>query len=294
MKNSIEKIKNMQPKEVLSAVLSYAEKHTFTLLMVFAGVVIGLALLSVNNFTNSANESAMINGINELAQPQSGLNIDEEVAADLLTLGDDVDVTIQSNIASYRRSAFSNATGESQWVIDAAEALENYYTADRLYPDADNITDVLTAAGVAVQDEEDRILNQSNSNYSYTPQRCNEGKCDRFTLSAEVDGGTYQLGERDFTRREWVRSTADALTLYKASQPGGLYPNEDAFITELTSLYTENFDTEFVKDDPSGVEVNDDDTSYGYRGIDCQPAGCTSFVLRTELKDGALYFQQSL
>jgi len=261
-------------------------------LILFAGALVGFSLFSVSSLTQNASKEVG-DSQGDTPVPLTSLNIKPETEEKLLALSQDEDVSIGSNIATYRRSAFSNATIESEWVIDAAAALESYYSENEFYPTESQIVSVLGQAGVAAADSEDRVVNSSGSEYQYSTERCDSGRCSGFFLTADVGSSIYQLGETDSTKRDWVNNTAQALDAYNKSTTERLYPNERDFIAEITTFYEETLKDTFISADPSGSNVNDDESDYNYRGIDCTANGCSSFVLRTTFKDGALYFQQS-
>lgn len=269
-----------------------AESHALTIMIVLAGILIGASLYSVNSLTTTARNQNTSTS-EETPIPLSSLNIPEDTKKTLLELLKDESVNISSNIATYRRSAFSSATAESDWVISAAEALEKFYLENEYYPSEDSLSGVLQSATIPLIDTSDRAVNTKDSDYSYSTRGCENGRCSGFLLSAKVAGSVYQLGETDFTKRAWVIATAEALDVYMKSTDTTLYPTDAEVINVLTKFYEEMLNSEFVTADPSGKELNANDSDYNYRGIDCSAAGCSAFVLRTTFKDGALYFQQS-
>jgi hypothetical protein len=285
-----QKLTSFKPKNAYLWFINTIEHHSLTVLIVIAGVLVGFSLFSVSSLTRHA-ASSVTEG--DAPSPLASLNINPETEQTLLALGQDEDVSISSNIATYRRSAFSNATEESQWVIEAADALESYFTQNDFYPTENQIVAVLGLSGVAGSDSEGRAVNSSGSDYRYSAERCDNGQCGGFFLTAQVGSSIYQLGETDSIKRDWVNSTAQALDALSKSTGSRLYPTESNFIADMKSFYSETLNDTFVTADPAGVDVNDDESDYGYRGIDCSSAGCSSFVLRTTFKDGALYFQQS-
>lgn len=292
MQPVIDKFKNIKPRSVYQNGISFIEHHSLTVLIIVAGILIGFSLFSVSSFTQNASKT-LNQSPGDTPAPLTSLGIKPETEETLIALSQDEDVSISSNIASYRRSAFSSATNESNWVVDAAAALEAYYVENEFYPTENQIVSVLGQAGVEATDSEGRAVNASGSSYRYTPERCENGRCGAFYLTADVGTSIYQLGETDSTKRDWVNNTAQALdTFFKASSER-LYPTENDFIADMNKYYLETLNSTFVAADPSGFSVNDEESDYSYRGIDCTPDGCRAFVLRTTFKDGALYFQQS-
>ena len=292
MNNITEKIKNFNVKAFVAQLPKIVENHSLTVLIVLAGVLVGFSLFSVSSLTQTASSQNVPNN-GDTPAPLSSLNISSDIEEVLIGLQEDEDVSISSNIASYRRSAFGDATNESLWVVDAAQAIEEYASQNEFYPTEDSIVSVLRAAAIAPEDTEDRTVNTAGSDYSYKAEGCQNGRCSGFFLAANVEGGIYQLGETDFTKRAWVNTTAEALDAFSKSSTDRLYPTEKDLIPSLTQFYEETLSGTFDPADPTGASVNDDDSAYSYRGIDCTIAGCSSFVLRTTFKDGALYFQQS-
>ncbi len=291
--NSIsDKIKQIKLKNLYQGFLNAVEHHSLTLLIILAGILIGFALFSVNSLTSNTSKKIDSSG-GDTPSPVTSLNIKPETEEKLLALSQDEDVSISSNIATYRRSAFSNATVESNWVIDAASALESYFSENEFYPTENQIITVLGAAGVPSSDDEGRSVNASNSSYRYAAERCDNGRCGGFFLTADVGSSIYQLGETDSTKRDWVNNTAQALDTFSKASTSRLYPTESSFVESMNTYYSDILNDTFVSTDPKGAKVNDDDSDYSYRGIDCTSSGCSSFVLRTTFKDGALYFQQS-
>jgi hypothetical protein len=292
MKKRIDTLKNFQPKEFLGSLPKKFENHALTVMIIVAGILIGVSLYSVNSLTTTASKQDSSTSGNT-PSPVSSLGVPEDTENTLLELVKDEDVSISSNIATYRRSAFSNATAESDWVITAAEALEEYFLQNTYYPPETELPTVLRNAAISLSDESDRTVNSQGSNYSYTAESCENGQCKGFLLSANVNGSIYQLGETDFTKRAWLIATAEALDAFRKSSDSLLYPNEDDVISSLNTFYEETLGSDFLTTDPSGSELNEEDSDYNYRGIDCSLTGCSAYVLRTTFKDGALYFQQS-
>jgi hypothetical protein len=294
MNNILEKLRKIHPKEVISGALRIAENHTLTLLIMFAGLLVGLSLLSVNNLTKNSTGNQMGN---EAITPDTNINslgLNKETTDLLLTLNEDTDVTIGSNIASYRRSAFSSATDESKWVIGAADVLEKLESEANFYPTTKAVAEILRDNAYSPADPAGRTVNTEGSDYTYVGENCGDNsRCKAFTLSAKVGSSIYQMGETDATKRTWVDATAEALVAYQKTSSEKLYPLESSFVAELKLYYEKTFSTEFVDADPAGGKVNKDNSDYVYRGVNCGTSGCQSFVLRTTFKDGALYFQQS-
>ena len=291
MQPLIDKVRNIKPKTIYQNGMSIVENHAFTILSLIAGLLIGFSLFSVSSLTQNASKG-LETGLGDTPAPLSSLNIKPETEEALLVLSQDEDVTISSNIATYRRSAFTNATAESTWVIDAAAALEAYFAENEFYPTNNQVITVLGAAGVTATDEQGRLVNTDGS-YRYVGERCDNGRCGAFLLTADVGNSIYQMGETDSTRRDWINSTAQALDTLNKSSATRLYPTERSFVQAMNTFYEDTLNETFVSTDPLGFEVNDDQSVYSYRGIDCSSEGCSSFVLRTTFKDGALYFQQS-
>lgn len=293
MKKLSNPLESLTPKKAAEASLKVLKQHTPIVLTLLAGLMIGFALYSVNTLTSDTSQQISQAEDGTFEQPISGFNIDEDFKRSLESLSEDSDVVISSNIASYRRSAFSSATSESEWVLNAAQALEDYYDLSDIYPREDQIVTVLRDAAVDPEDSDGNIINAQNSSYRYQPSICVEAGCQAFIVSENLGSSTYQLGERDIVRRAWVNNTAEALSAYKYARADGLYPTEDNLISSLTEYYDDTFDEDFISEDPKGNEVNTDDSGYSYLGVDCLQSGCQNFVLRTTFKDGALYFQQS-
>src|SRR6056297_1567339 len=124
---------DVSPQKALKIVLANLQKHTAVVIAIIAGLFIGYAIFSVNSISQTTDAS--LNQTDSAANlPLSSLNIDDNLRNRLESLSEDQDVTIGSNIASYRRSAFSDTTEESQWTIEAATALESYYADNENYP----------------------------------------------------------------------------------------------------------------------------------------------------------------
>ncbi len=290
LKNPLESI---TPKKIADGSLRILRDHTPVVLTVLAAGLIGFALYSVSTLTSDTSQQVSQAENGTFEQPITGLNIDEDLKRSLESLSEDSDVVISSNIASYRRSAFSNVTAESDWVLSAARALEDYFDQNEAYPREDQIVSVLRDAVVNPEDAGGRLVNTEASVYRYQPSICNETGCQSFSLSENLGSSTYQLGERDIVRRTWVNDTAEALAAYQAASGSGVYPTEKEFVSDMKAFYEATFDQPFEPNDPRGNEVNNDNSTYSYIGVNCTLSGCQNFVLRTTFNDGALYFQQS-
>jgi len=295
MNNMIKKLKELSPRQVMNATLYFVQKHNFTALIILAGLLIGFALISVNDLASNVSSDQLITSDEPVIEVSGNINLDKTTEQQLLALKQDTGVDINSNIASYRRSAFSDVTSESEWVIRAATLLEQHHSATGTYPDDAQLISVLKTqdASFVAADPEGRTVNQPDSDYSYTSQQCSDNKCSGFMLSAKLGGSVYQLGEMDVIRRSWVNNTAQALDVFYKFEDRGYYPTETDFVTSLTEFYPSVFEEEFNAADPKEIEVNAKDGDYTYRGIDCDADGCQSFVIRTVFKDDASYFQQS-
>ena len=292
MKKPQSSLKNITPKKVLQSAKTVLLHHSPVILTIVAGLLIGFALYSVANLTNSTSQQVFESGSGD-QQPLSGLNIDENLKSTLASLSEDQDVVISSDIVNYRRSAFSDDSAESEWVIDAAEALEDYYDTNKIYPRRDQIVKVLSDAAVSPEDRDNRVVNSEQSVYSYSPSICDNDGCKSFTLSEDFGTSTYQLGEKDIIRRTWVNDTSSALVSYGAEDESNSYPTEKQFIEAMQAYYQSTFEKDFVSEDPSGKNANSEGSTYAYRGVNCTSDGCQGYVLRTTFNDGALYFRQS-
>lgn len=271
------------------------QKHTLTMLIIFAGLLIGFALYNVNDLTTNVSSETPLEIEEPVIANAGTIKLDEDIKQMLLSLKQDTDVDVSSNIATYRRSAFSDSAVESAWVIEAATLLEEFKLENDYYPNKNQLISALASqdASFPVADPEGRVVNQNGSDYTYAPERCENEKCKGFLLSAKIANSLYQLGETGATKRTWVNETAQALDVYYKFDNRGYYPLDENFTSELTAFYPTVFEKEFVAEDPNGIPVNGEGGVYTYRGIDCDNVGCDSFVLRTTFKDGASYFQQN-
>jgi len=293
MNNISSKFKELDVKQILNGLLYFIHKHNFATLMIFAGALIGFALVTVNDFTSNVS-SPDIASVDPVIAGSTKIKLDPETEQVLLNLKDDSDVDVNSNIASYRRSAFSDATVESDWAIRAARLVEDYAEQNGSYPDTSDITSALQSqdATLSTVDPGGVSINQPSSQYTYTASRCDEG-CREFLITIQLGDSVYQLGDMDIIRRTWVNDTAQVLDVFYRFEDRKYYPTEKDFVKSLEQFYPTIFKDDFAAEDPDGVEANGTNSDYTYRGIDCDSQGCQNFVLRTAFKDGASYFQQS-
>lgn len=296
MNNILTKVKNIQPRQIANMLMMLLQKHTITILILFAGGLIGFALLNVNDLTSDvSSEVSTNNDPVSLPAASNRIKLNEDTKNKLLALEKDTDVDVSSNIASYRRSAFSDAAEESQWVIGAATLLESYHATANTYPTKARFTAVLGELDPALPiiDDANKVVNQIGSKYTYVPENCDDSGCKGFLLTAQLSNSNYQLGETDSTKRAWINDTAQALDVYYKFENRKIYPLESNFIPTFSTFYKATFGKDFEPKDPSGIEVNAEGGQYTYRGIDCDKKGCSDYVLRTVFKDGASYYQQS-
>ncbi|MEM6997954.1 MAG: hypothetical protein AAF413_03530 [Patescibacteria group bacterium] len=137
----------------------------------------------------------------------------QTIVKQLNLIRNDEDVFITSNIASYRRSVFSDSTNESAWVIQAAGLLESFKASTGYYPVQSQFITTVTS-----QAEADNVAFDpaGADNYTYTASECDSsGQCSEFDLRTTFnDGSIYQLGENDYIRRTWINDMATILDLY--------------------------------------------------------------------------------
>lgn len=319
MKNIKKQLQELDYRTSLKRVLRYLNTHNVTAMFVMAGLLVGFSLMQVRSLTQQASDPAAVDtssdtGDSGVVVPLVKIKLDEATLARLELIKNDVDVSISSNIASYRRSAFSDSTDEDQWVISTAGQLEQYALDYGLYPSTDQVTSKLSSIFPSFNpnDPSGIPLNENGSSYVYQGSNCSADGCSEFILrSTFSDGSIYQLGAHDYSRRDWVNTQAAALSAYKLSNNN--YPVEKKFIEEMTDFYAgflsgstpitqdagvlqfyfDNKGGQFEPNDISGVAVNEEDSDYRYIGVDCDNDSCNSYILRAIFSDDASYFQQS-
>lgn len=293
-KPNIPNLKSVKPKRIGAVALSVMQKHTLTILIFFAGILIGYALYSVNDLTHQVSSEQLDTETN-ISAGQGKINLDKATESSLLVIAKDTDVNISSNIASYRRSAFSDSAVESQWVIEAARLLEQYKVTKGGYPNVNSINSALSSQDSAfiITDDSGLAINEDGGMYTYASDGCDDKGCTSFLLTANLGSSLYQLGETDHTKRSWINETAQALDIYYKLDNKRRYPLEGDVTSALSVVYKDTFNKTFTATDPNGKKINESGSAYTYRGIDCDRKGCNDFVLRTTFKDGASYYQQS-